>query len=250
VIAGFDHVTIAARDVPRAAEAWRRVLGRTPPESAATPRFQLDNIALEIAEAGDHVTEGFADLGFAVDDLSEACRTLTRRGAPCAEDPARPGNATVSAEATFGVPIRLVQTPGAERAGARPDTLSAIDHVVIRTLNPDRAVAFYGARLGLDLRLDRSNPAWNARLLFFRCGDAVVEISADPSAAPTDGPDRLTGLAWRTRDPDAARARLAAEGLDVSEVRAGRKPGTRVFTIRPGVLGAAALVIGPNTGSL
>ena len=88
------------------------------------------------------------------------------------------------------------------------------------------------------------SPWWGTRLLFFRCGGAVVEISADLKAPVSDGPDRVTGLAWRVADPAAARARLAAEGLDVSEVRAGRKPGTSVFTLRAGVPGAPALMLG------
>ena len=40
--------------------------------------------------------------------------------------------------------------------------------------------------------------------------------------------DNLWGLSWRVADIDATRARLLAAGVDVSEVRAGRKPGTRV----------------------
>jgi hypothetical protein len=72
----------------------------------------------------------------------------------------------------------------------------------------------------------------------------VIEISADLKAPVGDGPDRITGLAWRVADPDAAQARLAAAGLDVSPVRAGRKPGTRVFTLRAGVPGAPALLLG------
>ena len=116
--------------------------------------------------------------------------------------------------------------------------------MVIPTPNPDRAVALYAARLGLDFRLDRSNPQWGSRLLFFRCGDAVVEIGADLNAPVSDAPDRLSGLAWRVRDPDTARARLAGVGFDVSEARQGRKPGTRVFTVRSGVIGAPSLIIG------
>ena len=40
----------------------------------------------------------------------------------------------------------------------------------------------------------------------------------------------LWGLSWRVADIDATRARLLAAGIDVSEVRNGRKPGTRVMT--------------------
>jgi catechol 2,3-dioxygenase-like lactoylglutathione lyase family enzyme len=119
----------------------------------------------------------------------------------------------------------------------------ALDHVVINTANADRAVALYGARLGLDFRLDRSNPQWGSRLMFFRCGGAVVEIGARLGGETSDAPDRLSGLAWRVTDPDAARARLAKAGFDVSEVRSGRKPGTKVFTIRSGVPGAPTLML-------
>jgi hypothetical protein len=40
---------------------------------------------------------------------------------------------------------------------------------------------------------------------------------------------------------------MATAGLDVSEVRTGRRPGTRVFTVRSGALGVPTLVIQPAT---
>ena len=39
-------------------------------------------------------------------------------------------------------------------------------------------------------------------------------------------------MSWRVADLDAAHGRLVREGVEVSEVRKGRKPGTRVFTVR------------------
>ena len=149
--------------------------------------------------------------------------------------------------ATHGVPIAFVERAGAAAtdrgdAGAR---VSGLDHVVIRSPDPERAIALYGGRLGLDLRLDRSNPAWNARLLFFRCGDLVVEIAHDLAAGISHGPDGLWGLSWRVPGVDSARARLAAAGVSVSEVRAGRRPGTHVLTVRSHTGGVPTLVIGP-----
>ncbi|MGH6950206.1 MAG: hypothetical protein ACREH4_05005, partial [Vitreimonas sp.] len=61
-----------------------------------------------------------------------------------------------------------------------------------------------------------------------------------------DGRDRLWGLSWRVADADAARARLAAAGANVSDVRAGLKPGTRVFTVRDRTCGVATLMIQPS----
>jgi hypothetical protein len=41
------------------------------------------------------------------------------------------------------------------------------------------------------------------------------------------------------------RARLGAAGIDVSEVRTGRKPGTRVATVRNGTCGVPTLLVQP-----
>ncbi len=94
------------------------------------------------------------------------------------------------------------------------------------------------------MRLDRSNPDWGSRLMFFRLGDLIVEVAHDLKAGVSAGPDSAWGLSWRVPDADAAQARLAGEGFDVSEVRTGRKPGTRVFTVRDAPSGIPTLVLG------
>ncbi len=96
-------------------------------------------------------------------------------------------------------------------------------------------------------------PDWG-RLMFFRCGDLIVEITHRPGkpAAGAQGRvqdrlhDRLRGLCWRVTDIDATHARLMAGGVDVSEVRTGRKPGTRVMTVRSGTCGVPTLLVQPS----
>src|SRR5437660_9618778 len=107
--------------------------------------------------------------------------------------------------------------------------ITAMDHVVVSSADPERAAALYGARLGLDMALDRSHPDWG-HLMFFRCGDLIVEVVQRPGAEAGQIHDQPLGLSWRVADIDATRARLVADGIDVSEVRAGRKPGTRVMS--------------------
>jgi catechol 2,3-dioxygenase-like lactoylglutathione lyase family enzyme len=242
VIVGLGHVSIAAADVDEAAQAYAALLGVTAQRRGERAWLQLGNVALDVHKGA----EGLGALAFAVDDLDAARRRLERRGARSAAPKVIDGRAMslVDAAATHGVAIALIQAAGAPAANG--GDIEGLDHVVIMTRNPERAVAFYGARLGLDLRLDRSNAAWGARQLFFRCGEAVVEVAARLDAPVSDAPDRLSGLAWRARDPAVARERMAAAGFDVSEVRKGRKPGTAVFTVRAGVVGAPALVIGPG----
>ena len=58
-------------------------------------------------------------------------------------------------------------------------------------------------------------------------------ISRDPS----DQHHRLRDLGEREL--------LAAAGLDVSNIRPGRKPGTRVFTLRNGTCNVPTLFVGP-----
>jgi len=91
----------------------------------------------------------------------------------------------------------------------------------------------------------RARDEWGARLMFFRCGDLIVELAHDLRAGVSSGPDRLWGLSWRVPDAGSARARLHAAGLDVSEVRSGRKSGTRVFTVRDRTCGVPTLVLEP-----
>ena len=107
--------------------------------------------------------------------------------------------------------------------------------------------ALYGERLGLRLALDKSFPQWGARLLFFRVGHITVEVAARLDASPDPAtPDRAWGISWRVGDADAARARLVEAGFDVSEVRSGRRPNTRVFSVRGDPCGVATLVLEPE----
>lgn len=278
IIHALDHVVVAVRDLDAAVAAYRALLGRASAwraeahgGGATVVTFALANVALELmAPSGmgptaerlaavlDAQGEGLASLAFATADIERAHRRLARLG--LAPGPITDG-ASIDAEtgdcrpwrrtradttATHGVRLFLLQQaplPTSRLLAPEPAAVSGLDHVVIRTPDPERATALYGARLDLDMRLDRSNEAWGARLLFFRCGDLIVELAHDLKAGVGDGPDRLWGLSWRVPDAEAARARLAQAGFDVSEVRAGRKPGTRVLTLRDGTCGVPTLLL-------
>ena len=114
--------------------------------------------------------------------------------------------------------------------------MGALDHVVVRSGDPEASRALYGEEgLGIRLALDREFPQWGARMLFFRLGGATIEVVSalepEDSGPPVDR-DELWGLAFRVGDAQAAHARLADYGVAVSKVRDGRKPGTRVFTVK------------------
>jgi catechol 2,3-dioxygenase-like lactoylglutathione lyase family enzyme len=124
--------------------------------------------------------------------------------------------------------------------------ITGIDHAVVQTADADGAIALYRDALGLRLALDRSFPDWGMRLVFLRVGGVTIEIAQPLSGAVgRAGTDRLWGLSWRVPNADAARARLAEAGVAVSEVRPGRKPGTRVLSVSDGTCGVPTLLIEP-----
>ena len=232
MIDALDHLTISG-----SASVYETLLGRR----SIDRRLQTGNVGLTFGTGA----EALSSMAFATALLDRAARLLERRAVACEH---KDGKLVLSAEATHGVPVELCQRTRASLAplvdSDEASAISELDHVVIRSPNPERAIAFYAGRLGLDLRLDRSNPEWGARLLFFRCGDLVVEIAHDLKKGVSDGPDHLWGLSWRTPDIAKASARLKAAGVDVTEPRPGRRPGTQVFSVNSHTEGVPTIVIG------
>ena len=278
MITAIDHVDIAVKDLDVAAVQYEAMLGRKPAwsgdaEGARHVWFQMPNMALNLmAHTGpgatgeatrtrlDTVGEGVSALAFGVDDIAATQRLLERRGIPTSSAArVRAVNAQTgekrywnmsiaSVAATHGTPIYIAENepetalPLSAPIDDEASAVAELDHIVINTPNIERAVALYGGRLGLDLRLDRSNPQIGNRLLFFRVGTAVVEIGSRLGSVG-DGPDRFGGLAWRVRNPELVNARLERAGFNVSEVRQGRKPGTAVFTVRDKNAGVPTIMI-------
>jgi catechol 2,3-dioxygenase-like lactoylglutathione lyase family enzyme len=274
MIAGLDHAVVVLRDIEAGITAYRSLFARAPAwraeaDGVATVLFTLDNTTLELMAPNadtesaariravlDAQGEGLASICFRTGDIERMHRRLERlalKPSPVGEAQSRDigSGATLQwkrtrteTEATRGVRLffleRTMERPVSTATEAAP--ITAMDHVVVATGDPDRAAALYGARLGLDMALDRSHPDWG-RLMFFRCGDLIVEVAHHPGSSLDPARDRLRGLCWRVENADATRERLLSAGIDVSEVRTGRKPGTRVMTVRNGTCGVPTLLI-------
>jgi catechol 2,3-dioxygenase-like lactoylglutathione lyase family enzyme len=279
VITGLDHIVVLVRDIADGTMAYQTLLARMPAwrnvgDGADRVLFTLDNMTLElmsphgngaiadrIREVIAQQGEGLASICFRTGDIAKMHRRLDRlalKPEPVAEVESRDTNsgATLSWKRTRAATsaTRAVRLFFLELAKERPisapsaaSSITGLDHVVVSTSDPERAAALYGARLGLDMALDRSHPDWG-QLMFFRCGDLIVEIVHRPGQdqATDKTRDRLWGLSWRVADIDATRARLLSAGVDVSDVRTGRKPGTRVLTVRNGTCGIPTLLVEPT----
>jgi catechol 2,3-dioxygenase-like lactoylglutathione lyase family enzyme len=274
MITGLDHVVVLLADIKAGAKAYELLLGRAPSwrsrsDGAETVLFTLDNMTLELmAPAGRTPTadrirsvmkiwgEGLASICFRVGDIAKMHRRLDRlalKPDPVAEVESRDTDSggtlnwkrtRAATDTTRGVRMFFLELaqerPHSAATAAAP--ILGLDHVVVSTEDPERAAALYGARLGLDMALDRSHQDWG-QLMFFRCGDLIVEVVCRPVAGADQTHDKLWGLSWRVADIDATRARLVEAGLDVSEVRVGRKPGTRVLSVRDGTCGIHTLLV-------
>jgi catechol 2,3-dioxygenase-like lactoylglutathione lyase family enzyme len=274
MISGLDHVVVLVGDIKAGAAAYQTLLARAPSwqssdDGVERVLFTLDNMTLElVSPSGNGATadrirgvlaeqgEGLASLCFRTPDIARMHRRLDRLALkPELISDAESRDTTTDAsmswrrtraatEATRGVRLFFLELAKERpRSAATADApMTALDHVVVSTADPERAAALYGARLGLDMALDRSHPDWG-RLMFFRCGDLIVEVVQRPGANVNQAQDKLWGLSWRVADIDATQARLASAGVDVSDARTGRKPGTRVLTVRNGTCGIPTLLV-------
>lgn len=181
---------------------------------------------------------------FAVADRARAGRLLSRRGWQLAEHGT---DSQIIPQSPFGITDAAVGTevqPGGDILG--------LDHLVFTAPSRDAAVARFGGELELDFRLELE-PMPGLRQLFFRSGSLVLEVvvgSPNQTASPEQGTlglaePRFTlwGIAWRTVDIELTHDRLTSSGAECSEVRTGKKPGTRIFTVRDPDLAQRTVVI-------
>lgn len=274
MITALDHFVLVCPDLDGAIRDYTLLLGvepawRSESEGVGNAVFALSNTALEIlAPRGDGAVADklremtrdgavLTSLVYRTDDIDGDHHLMTRRGL----SPSEMSETTSQHLETDAVRAwKRFRIPDEKMAGIKtfllqPDTplpvvpvvkgaATSLDHLVINTPNPERAVATYGARLGLRFALDRTAEQWKTRFLFFRLGALTLEVihrlgeDHDPTAN-----DTIWGLTWEADDLAMARTRLAEAGLDVSEVRTGRKPGSEVFAARNGTQGVPTLFI-------
>ena len=211
---GDVAVTVPVDDRAAAAAAYDVLVGTADPVTGA---WAASNGSVRAA-AGESAPWA----AFAAADVAGATTLLGRRGLLLDADGRADAVAAVGIAADAGA-----------RAGA-----PTLDHVVYTAPSVDAAIALFAGRLGLDLRLVRQ--FGDVAQVFFRSSSVVVEVLAGGDQAADFG---VWGLAWRVADLGVEHARLTREGLALSEIRVGRKPGTRVATVRERALGTPTILL-------
>ena len=135
------------------------------------------------------------------------------------------GIATARSDGCGAVPSVASPAAPAEHANG----VTAIDHVVLLSPDPDRTVAAMGA-VGERPRRERRGElgGQSIRQIFFRFGEVIVEVVGAPVAAG-DGPSTLWGITYVTADIDATAAFF---GERTAPVKPAVQPGRRITTVR------------------
>lgn len=273
VIDRVEHLRVAVSDLDAAVRGYTALFGWSPVWRgehahlrADAARFEFWNGAVELVSNASGRARGQGlrahlegagpgplSLGLGTTDAAAAMAALRDKGLPATPSESESGELedaerrvrrdrafTVDPQATGGLPLGIVEhREGPALAAPVPPPagqLTAIDHIVVRTAEPEAAVALYGGVLGIRLALDRELAG--TRMLFFRVGGVTLEIVEGGGDI-----DAVYGIAYRTADIDACHARISKAGFEVDAVRQGNKPGTRVFSVRGGTFGVPTLVL-------
>lgn len=272
----IDHIIITVPDLASATADYSKLLGRSPSWRGAHPDygtantlFKLENTYIELLAAqgegmaADIVKANLDKRGSSLGGIVVGTDSATdfinhaRDKGLAASDPI-PGHGVdeitgaqrhwrnifwdpAAARGVFSFCIEHdagSSLPEATPTGESP--ITAVDHIVVRTQSADAAKKFYGDQLGIRLALEQDVPDWGGTQLFFRASSMSIEVIASEKAPEEDD---LWGLAFKTASLDITHQRLVNEDIDVSEIREGRKPGTRVCTVKSHTLKVPTLLV-------
>ena len=231
MVTGFDRIVLAVPDIGAAVAQYRRLFGVPAiphgPGGTGTAWLALANTIIALVEAPVE-RAGIRGLVFTTPEGGAVDRPVANTA----------GLDLATCDGSASADFRA-------RADTAPPPALRVDHVVLRTADAEASLGLYARRLGIRLALDRTVPAWGGRMLFFRAGKLTLEV-IEPDSPPVQA-DHFWGIAYQCPDLEEEVARLRREGVDVSAVRPGRKPGTRVATVKSHCLGIPTLLLEPAT---
>ncbi len=267
MIKTIDHILVAVEDLDKAVENYSTIFGFAPTWLGEHPTlgtknalFPLENMYLELIAKNKNDEGPLADtvsthlekngesifgLALETDDIEIAKKELSigldtdleisdGKGVNNTTGEKRHWrNIFIPKKFSRGIFTLLIQhTKGNLPKHKISDTsyISRMDHVVINSNDPDGLVELYRDKYGIRLALDQFVEQWGGRMLFFRTNHTTIEaIGVKKDGLPKDS---LWGLAWTTKDIKKAHKRLLDAGVNITDVKDGRKPNTLVATIK------------------
>lgn len=273
----LDHLVITVSDLQSAIEDYTKFFGFKPTwigEHAdlgtINALFPLENTYLELLAAkGNGIGaeminknlkdkgEGLSGLVLGTDDIEEFREKLISNGIDANELILGAGddfetnqrrtwkNLFLPFTLTRGLFVFIIQ----HLTGALPvvkkdnSQIDRLDHVVVNTNDTRGFIDLYKDIFGIRLSLDQFVEKWGGRMLFFRLNKTTIEVIGKDNQEDEDPEDSLWGLAWTVKDLDKAHKRLTSEGVEVTPIKKGRKPGTLVCTVKSHTRNVPTLLI-------
>ena len=265
MIKSIDHILVAVKDLEKAVRDYSLVFGFGPTWQGNHPSlgtknalFPLENMYLELIAIDDegplaetvneHLKkngESIFGLALETDNIELAKNELSAsfntdleisdgKGVNnISKDERHWKNIFIPNKFSRGIFTLLIQhTKGIlpENDISDESNISRMDHVVINSNDPDGLVDLYGDKYGIRLALDQFVEKWGGRMLFFRTDHTTIEAIGIKKDGPAE--DFLWGLAWTTKNIKKTHKRLVDAGVNVTDIKDGRKPKTLVATIK------------------
>ena len=277
MIEKLDHLVIAVSDLDSAVESYTKLFGYGPSWrgvheqlGTANALFPVENTYLELlASNGNEGAgaamikatlelngEGLAGLVLGTSNIQDLKESLLESGVELQDLALGEGvdsdqglkrtwkNLFLPFSLTRGMFAFIIQHESGELPsvhGRSSSTINKLDHVVVNTNDPEGFKGLYGDTFGIRLALDQTVEKWGGRMLFFRLNHTTIEVIGKPDE--DDPTDKLWGLAWSVEDLKATHRRLVKEGLEISEVKAGRKENTLVCSVKSDTCNVPTLLI-------
>jgi len=277
LIEKLDHLVIAVSDLDSAVESYTKLFGYGPSWrgvheqlGTANALFPVENTYLELlASNGNEGAgaamikatlelngEGLAGLVLGTSNIQELKESLLESGVELQDLALGEGvdsdqglkrtwkNLFLPFSLTRGMFAFIIQHESGELPsvhGRTSSTINKLDHVVVNTNDPEGFKSLYGDTFGIRLALDQTVEKWGGRMLFFRLNHTTIEVIGKPDE--DDPADKLWGLAWSVEDLKATHQRLVKQGLEISEVKAGRKENTLVCSVKSDTCNVPTLLI-------
>ena len=277
MIERLDHLVIAVNDLDSAIDSYTKLFGYGPSWrgvheqlGTANALFPVENTYLELlASNGEEGAgaamikatlelngEGLAGLVLGTSNINELKESLLASGVELQDLSLGEGvdsdqglkrtwkNLFLPFSLTRGMFAFIIQHDTGELPmvhGRSSSTINKLDHVVVNTNDPEGFKSLYGDSFGIRLALDQTVEKWGGRMLFFRLNHTTIEVIGKPDE--DDPADKLWGLAWSVEDLKATHNRLVKEGIEISEVKAGRKENTLVCTVKSDTCNVPTLLI-------
>jgi len=222
MITGFDRIILQVPDLNAARRDYEVLLGRP----ANDDHIRLANVDIQLQAATHPGPACIGGLDLRDDALPHG-----------SINPLSEGNRELALACTH------FRAAGYSECHTRTG-IYAVDHLVLQSNDAEDCIRLFNRDLGLRLALDQEVPEWGGRMLFFRHGKMTLEVIQNTGQPPER--DFFWGITYLCRDIDETVSMLDASGIAHSPIRTGRKPGTRVATIKSHCLGLPTLVIGPG----